>query len=69
MKKKLSYYENWGQRIYFTTFDTNNIKLNFKVLKELNVSYIITKDVLNDKRLINICINCGNGSLNLYEII
>ena len=68
-KKKLSYYENWGQRIYFTTFDTNNIKLNFKVLKELNVSYIITKDVLNDKRLINICINCGNGSLNLYKIV
>ncbi|MDC3053336.1 DUF6044 family protein [Candidatus Pelagibacter sp.] len=67
--QKLAYFENWGQRIYLTTHDTSNIKLNFDVLRELNVDYIITKDILKNKRLTNICNNCGNGKLNLYKII
>ena len=66
--KKFNYFKNWGQRIYITTFDTNNIKLNFDILKKLDVTYVIAKDLLKDQRLLNICISCGSGRLNLYKI-
>ena len=65
-----SYYDSWGNRIYAFYTDKNNLVLNFKYAKTLGANFIISKFVIENSELEEICANCNNSNnIFLYKIL
>ena len=63
------YFNNWGNRMYIFYNDRNNLKINFKAAKNMNIGYVISAFKIYDNELEEACLSCnGNKDLNLYKI-
>ena len=63
------YFDDWGNRVYIFYSDKENLSLNYKEAKNLDVKYVISTFEIYDKNLIKICSPCyKKGNLNLYKI-
>lgn len=67
--KKKDYFDAWGFRIYAFVVDPSDVQLNFKQIKLMGASYLLSKKKLSNENLNIICENCNNEKdLNLYNI-
>ena len=63
------YFNDWGNRMYIFYNDRNNLKINFKAAKNMNIGYVISAFKIYDNELEEACLSCnGNKDLNLYKI-
>lgn len=63
------YFDDWGNRAYIFYSDKENLALNFKGAKDLNVKYVISAFKIYDKNLIKVCSPCNKKkNINLYKI-
>lgn len=65
------YYDNYGSRVYASLYepkDKKNINLNYDEAKKLNAKFVISKYMLNSKKLNIIIDKCRINQICLYEI-
>ncbi len=62
-----NYYDQWGSRVYAFTRESKENLINFDEAKKLGADYVLSKNAINNNKLLLVCDNCSNY-FKLYKI-